>query len=138
MIRFFSISVCRAGMAKYKKRYAFANCNRDVGRFFTGKLMVVIFNTPELMNADNLFRLIKCRIRNSVKSQGKRSGYRLLFYADILLERVYLLYLYPKTGQYGKVDLTEYERGKIVDLFTKERASDSLQEHDVWRNMEPL
>jgi mRNA-degrading endonuclease RelE of RelBE toxin-antitoxin system len=107
------------------------NCRKDICGFFSRKTTAEIFEHPILIAPNNTIRLIKSRINNSNSKQGKSSGYRLYYYVNIEKDSVYLLGFYPKTGKYGKPDLTDTETKILLKEFNSEKESGSLIEHDL-------
>lgn len=63
--------------------------------------------------------------------KGKSSSYRLYYYVDTKSENVYLLGFYPKTGAYGREDLSKTEEKLMIQAFADERKKGILVEHDV-------
>jgi mRNA-degrading endonuclease RelE of RelBE toxin-antitoxin system len=62
-----------------------------------------------LLSVKGQYFFIKSRIVNSKSNKGKSAGYRIYFFVDRESSCVYLLDFYPKTGKYGKADLTKAE-----------------------------
>jgi len=75
---------------KLKKR--FRNISNDINDFFENE----VFSIDDLgiKLKDNIY---KVRIKNSNKSSGKSSGYRLISYIEISESKINLLYIYDKS-----------------------------------------
>lgn len=133
MVRFYTVTSLRQSLETYCKRetYGYSNCKSDICHFFKEKDIDVIFSLPILLAPSDVCRLIKSRIENSNFTKGKSSGYRLYFYADKDKESVYLLGFYPKTGKFGKEDLTNTELKILIKQFAQEKADNKLIEHDI-------
>lgn len=92
-----------------------------------------IYERPLILYGGTTFRYLKSRLNNSNNSKGKSSGYRLYYFVDRATEIVTILGFYPKTGVYGRSDLTDQEEKDLIKEFENERNSDKLVYHDVIR-----
>lgn len=137
MIRFFTISTLRESIHNYCRRdeYGYKNCKNDICDFFREKNIVTIFNQPILISPSKNFNFIKSRIDNSTYNKGKSGGYRLYYYVDSVNEYVYLLGFFPKTGKYGREDLTDTEVKIMIKKFAEEKKNGILEEHYLDLNL---
>ncbi len=131
VINFFSISAFRDNLAKYLKKDTYTNCKNDLCIFFKGKSIEDIFNSPILLAPNNQFRYIKSRLNNSNLNTGKSGSYRLYYYVDVVNQNVFLLGFYPKTGKYGRGDLTDSEEKIMIKQYKAEKKAGALIEHDI-------
>lgn len=138
MPRFFSTSPFRESIAGYQKKDTYAHCIADLCQFFTGLTIAQIFNLPILLAPNSTCRYIKSRVANSNFNKGKSGSYRLYFYADIETEHVYLLGYYPKTGKFGRSDLSNTEEKNMIQWFKTEKKNGTLVEHDLCQNFEAI
>jgi mRNA-degrading endonuclease RelE of RelBE toxin-antitoxin system len=120
MCRFFSTKSFRTELEKYLKKAEYKNCREDLCHFFSGKLIGDIFAQPILISASKDFHFIKSRLENSCFNKGKSGGYRLYYYVDGIQKMVYLIGFFPKTGKYGREDLTETELKILIRNFSQE------------------
>lgn len=131
MVKFYSISSLRSDIDKYKKKDTYTNCESDLCNFFLGKPIQEIFSLPILLAPNDNFRYIKSRVTNSRFNTGKSGCYRLYYYVDLINESVYLMGYYPKTGKYGRGDLTDTEEKNMIETFKKEKKGKLLIQHDI-------
>lgn len=133
MIRFFSIKALRESIAKYCKRdeLGYKNCKEDLCDFFKSKSIESIFEQPILVAPGKDFNFIKSRIENSYYNKGKSAGFRLYYYVDKVQSYVYLIGFYPKTGKYGRDDLSDTELKILIKNFAQEKKDGILIEHDI-------
>ncbi|WP_126970615.1 hypothetical protein [Gynurincola endophyticus] len=80
-----------------------------------------------MLSIKGQFFFIKSRIVNSKSGKGKSAGYRIYFFVNKNNSCIYLLDFYPKTGKYGKPDLTKMQEKLIVKSFREEFASGTLE-----------
>jgi mRNA-degrading endonuclease RelE of RelBE toxin-antitoxin system len=138
MCRFFSTKSLRADIEKYLKKDEYKNCRQDLCNFFAGKSIADIFAQPILLSANKDFHFIKSRLENSCFNKGKSSGYRLYYYVDGFKEMVYFIGFYPKTGKYGREDLTETELKILIRQFSDEKKQGILLEHNIHNGLQAL
>ena len=67
--------------------------------------------TANRLNASAKNPIVKIRISSD---KGKRSSYRLYFFAIIKKEQLYFGHLYPKTGSKGQTALSQNEEKNII------------------------
>lgn len=67
---------------------------------------------------------------------GKSGGYRIYFLADRKNQRITILAFYPKTGKFGKSDLSRDEERACFELYKKEKDNDALVVHDISNKFE--
>ena len=132
MLKFFSISSLRDSINSYLKYDSYRNCKLDLCDFFKDQTIDVIFNNPILLAPSKTFRFIKSRIQNSNYNKGKSGGYRLYYCVDISSQNVYLLGYFPKTGKFGREDLTNTEEKIMINKFSSERTSNTLVLHNIY------
>lgn len=138
MCRFFSTKSLRKDIEKYLKKDEYRNCRQDLCHFFSGKSIKDIFVLPILISASKDFHFIKSRLENSCFNKGKSGGYRLYYYVDGLQKLVYLVGFFPKTGKYGREDLTETELKILIRSFGAEKKEGILVEHSIKNHFEKL
>lgn len=130
-MKFFSITALRNDVEKYLKKDVYSNCKMDLCNLFIGKNIQEISSLPRLILPAPNFYYIKSRVQNSNLNKGKRGCYRLYFYVDTKSECIYLIGFYPKTGTYGREDLTRTEEKIMIEAFVNERENGTLVEHDI-------
>lgn len=137
MIRFYSIQSFQESLDIYCKRddFGYKNCKEDICNFFINKNIETIFNHPILIAPSNNCRLIKSRFKNSNYNKGASGGFRLYYYVEIHSKSVYFIGFYPKTGKYGREDLTDTEIKILITKFAKEKKEGNLLEHDITDNL---
>jgi|OM-RGC.v1.025550168 mRNA-degrading endonuclease RelE of RelBE toxin-antitoxin system len=131
MIHFFSTEAFRKSLDSYLKKDEYKYCIKDLCDFFSDKSIDIIFTQPILIAPNKNIHFIKSRINNSIFNKGKSGGYRLYYYVDKTLAHVYLIGYYPKTGRYGKDDLTDTELKILIRNFASEKQKGVLKEHDI-------
>jgi mRNA-degrading endonuclease RelE of RelBE toxin-antitoxin system len=137
MIRFFTTDLVRNSIEKYLKKDEYKSCKDDLCSFFCNKSIDDIFSQPILVAPNKEFNFIKSRIENSSFCKGKSGGYRLYYYVDRIKALVYLVGFYPKTGKYGRDDLTDTELKIHIRRFSEEKEKGILCEHDIRNQFQP-
>ncbi len=135
-MRFFITPNQNTEIDKYLKKDEYKSCRIDLCEFFSGKTCDEITARPILLTVNNSFYFIKSRLQNSTFNKGKSGGYRLYYYVCAKTECVYLIGFYPKTGKYGREDLTDTELKIAVKDFSAAKNSDTLLELDEDNNFE--
>lgn len=118
-------------MEQFMKNDSYSNCYADLCRFFHGKSIGTIFSHPYLLYDGGNVRYIKSRLVNSNNGKGKSSGYRIYYYVDKENETVTILGFYPKTGKYGRPDISPSEEKKVIKIYREEKSAGKLVSHDV-------
>lgn len=131
MIRFFTTDLVWNSIEKYLKKDEYRSCKDDLCGFFCNKSIDDIFAQPILIAPNKDFNFIKSRLENSSFCKGKSGGYRLYYYVDRNKASVYLIGFYPKTGKYGRDDLTDTELKIHIRTFSDEKEKGMLHEHDI-------
>ena len=138
MIHFFSTEAFRKSLNSYLKKDEYKNCIKDLCDFFSDKSIDTIYTQPILIAPNKNIHFIKSRINNSIFNKGKSGGYRLYYYVDKSLAHVYLIGYYPKTGRYGKDDLTDTELKILIRNFASEKQKGMLKEHDITKDFKEI
>ncbi len=131
MPRFFATSTVEESISKYLKKDEYKKCRADLCSFFKDKTIQEILSFPILLNNKSGFHYIKSRVHNGVTNRGKSSGYRFYYFVDDASQNIYIIGFYPKSGKYGRNDLTDTEEKIQIKLFSKERSENKLIEYDV-------
>lgn len=135
-MRFYITPNHNAEIDKYLKKDEYRLCRNDLCEFFSGKSCGEITSSPRLITVNDSFYFIKSRIQNSSFNKGKSGGYRLYFYADAKSEIVYIIGYYPKSGKYGREDLTDTELKIAIKTFAAAKEAQSLLELDEKSNFD--
>lgn len=135
MVRFFSTASIRRSIENFLKKDEYKTCKIDLCNFFQDKDIETIFCQPILVAPNKNFNFIKSRIENSSFNKGKSGGYRLYYYVDKSLRIVYLIGFYPKSGKYGRDDLTDTELKILIKSFASEKKNGTLKEHNIKKNL---
>ncbi len=133
---FFSIKKFdfQANKLTKKVKDGYKNLLHDITTFFENKNISEIFETKttlEFIDSSHNIALKKVRIPNSNQKLSSRDGYRLIFIINKEKETVYLLYVYPKTGKYGQIDIKPNE----TSIFTQNLLSAIEQNNLSPRNL---
>lgn len=131
MPTFFTISPVRKDLSKYEKNNSYSNCCDDLCNFFKDKDIETIYNRPEVLHESTGWKYMKSRIENSNNGKGKSSGYRIYYYVDREKETIVILGFYPKTGKYGKSDISESEAKVLIKTYREELKREQLISHDL-------
>jgi len=130
-MRFFITPSQNAEIEKYLKKEEYKSCKHDLCNFFSGRSCDEIISSPRLIIVNDSFYFIKSRIQNSSFNKGKSSGYRLYYYVCGKTESVYIIGYYPKSGKYGREDLTDTELKIAIKDFSATKKEETLLELDV-------
>lgn len=94
--------------------------------------------TELINNNDQIYRdderglvLIKMRVPNSGRKEGKSGGFRVYVLLDTTSKETSLLEVYPKTGRYEKSALSESEEEYVLSVFISEKNKGVIKVHDL-------
>lgn len=138
MIKFFTTEPFRKFIESYLKKDEYKSCKKDLCSFFLDKSIETIFSQPILVAPNKNFNFIKSRLENSCFNKGKSGGDRLYYYVDRVLNHVHLVGFFPKTGKYGRDDLTDTELKVLIRNFSTEKEKGLLREHDIKKDFEVI
>jgi len=128
---FYTISTVREGFEKYKKTNSHHRCCEDLYGYFSDLSFTEIFAHSHLLQDFGHTRYIKMRIPCSTcGGKGKRGGYRAYLLADKRSESVVILAFYPKTGKFGKSDLSKEDEKHAFETYKVEKGRNELPVHD--------
>lgn len=131
MPTFYTISSVRNDIERYQKNDSYSNCCNDLCSFFKDKSIGDIFDQPQILFQGIGFRYLKSRLDNSNNAKGKSNGYRLYYYVDKPKETVTILGFYPKTGRFGKPDITNQEEKSMIEEYKAEYRAGLLLKHEI-------
>lgn len=99
---------------RYAKNNSYSNIIKDVKN---SNIQLAVL-TGTLIYKDGEVTLYKIRIANSNNNKGKRGGYRVL-----VLKKdsdFFILKVYPKTGVYGKENISNEEIISIIKMASND------------------
>jgi len=104
-MEFYCLSVFKDEFEKLCKKNSYAGLPQDLIDCFFGKKTVDILSGTRLNQSDTV-PYIKKRLSG-------RGGFRLYFLVNIKKEKVYLMFVHPKTGSEGSDNITNESKAKI-------------------------
>ena len=116
-----------------KKIFKYNSCIKDIKAEFASKSLNQIIQTSySLFPMENRkFSIMKIRIKNSDQKVGKRGGYRLIFLINEEKQFIAFLFLYPKTGRFGKENYDNPELKEFLNTFITEYEGNTLIPIDI-------
>ncbi len=90
---------------KLKKNNSYSSIEKDIIEYFFGKVMQQLASGTRLNNSDDT-PYIKKRLNGS-------AGFRVYFLLLIKDEKVYLMFLHPKTGSLGFENITDESKALL-------------------------
>jgi mRNA-degrading endonuclease RelE of RelBE toxin-antitoxin system len=112
---------------KKKKKSLYSKVEEDLHKWFEDHFTFEsIFESNYFLRDVGLVRLIKIRFPNSNTNKGASSGYRLILLCNKKTQSVGLIYIFPKTGKFGKTNIDDQQEKKLLDIFFSEFKSGIL------------
>ncbi|GAB2595042.1 hypothetical protein [Spirosoma areae] len=132
-----STSVFRKSLAKLCKRpkYQYATCPQDICEELSNKTEVELIENNDQITMKGNSCLIKMRVANSGRNEGKSGGFRVIAFVSIDKQEVSLLEIYPKTGRYAQDTLLDDEKEYVLGVFIKERNEAELKVHNLTKQL---
>jgi len=119
-------------ISELQKKNNYANILNDVCDFFKGKNLAELHITRDILqNAAGTFSLNKYRISNSSIGAGKSGSYRCICVCKVKEEKVYIDFIYPKTGADGADNLLASAYKECVKNITAAILEKKLYKLDI-------
>lgn len=111
-----------------QKKNNYANIIADICEYFSNKNIEELHQTKDLLvHVPGVYSLNKYRIPNSSTGVGKSGSYRCICACTVKDNKVYLDYIYPKTGSEGIENLTKQTYKNIA-----KNISSSISESKIY------
>lgn len=136
-MKFYTTSSVRNDIEKYRKKDSYSRCCEDLCAFFADKDIETISMQPKLLGASGKVHFQKSRFASSNSAKGKSNGYRIYYVVEVEHAAVTVIGFYPKTGTYGKDDISNIEYKQIISEYKLEKAGGRLCCHDISRSFLP-
>lgn len=133
MCTFYSISTFRNELSKLisLKKEGYCSVWDDItSEFGKKKDMEEIRNTPSMIKLGDNTKIIKARIPNSYLKLSKSNGYRLIYLVRLDRSEIVLLYIYPKRGKKGLIDIKESMYSHFLKEYQSEQNAGILHQHE--------
>ena len=111
---------------KLKKNNSYSSIEKDIIEYFFDKEIHQLTSGIRLNNSDD-FPYIKKRLNGS-------GGFRLYFLLVIKNEKVYLMFLHPKTGSLGYENITDESKALLYKKVLEGIKANNLYEIEVENN----
>lgn len=133
MCTFHSISTFREQLNDLtkKEKDGYTSVWKDICEELANKTIDELRITPALIKSSPDIKIIKARIENSFLGYGKKDGYRLIYLARLDKAEIILLYVFPKRGRKGAVNVTDSAYVDFLETYLKEKKSDSLVSYNI-------
>lgn len=109
-----------------KPKDGYSECLTDIKNVICLLTFIEICNLDDVITRTNENVLRKVRIPNSEQNWGKSQGYRLILLCNIVNEKVYLLFVYPKKGKLESSDLTSKGAEILITQYDNIKAGDEV------------
>lgn len=109
-----------------KVKDGYQSCMDDIFEEFKDKTITEISNLGDRLNRDFIshgYEYRKIRIKNSIRKEGTRSGFRLYCVCAITTDTVILLHIYPKNGRLSGEDPGEKGKVKLIEEMISENGN---------------
>lgn len=136
----FSTSIFRKSLNDLCKRpkHGYSTCPLDICDELNGKSEVDLAINNAAYREDGTNYYLKIRVANAGKKIGKRGAFRLLAYVNVQTKEIALLDIYPKTGTYGRDNISDAYRDYVFEVYIDERDRALLKKHDTAQALEEL
>ena len=111
---------------KLKKNNSYSSIEKDIIEYFFDKEISQLASGTRLNNSDDI-PYIKKRLNGS-------GGFRIYFLLVIKNERVYLLFLHPKTGSLGYENITDDSKALLYKKVLEGIQTNNLYELTIINN----
>lgn len=133
MCTFYSISTFREQLDDLtkKEKDGYISVRKDICEELENKTIDELRITPSLIKALPDIKIIKARIQNSFLGYSKSNGYRLIYLARLDRLEVILLYVFPKRGKKGVVNIKDTTLHTLLETYINEAKTESLLEFEI-------
>ena len=130
---FLSIHTFRKALLQLSKakKSEYASIRSDIAKSFLNKTSEEIFSSPDMINQNETFKVIKLRIANTNAKFSKRDGYRMIYLVNNQNDMVCLLYVYPKKGSLQQINISDKDLKQYLIEFTYDFISYNLVCHNI-------
>lgn len=111
---------------KLKKNNSYSSIEKDIIEYFFDKEISQLASGTRLNNSDDI-PYIKKRLNGS-------GGFRIYFLLVIKNERVYLMFLHPKTGSLGYENITDDSKALLYKKVLEGIQTNNLNELTIINN----
>ncbi len=119
-----------------RERDGYASVLADICNEFKGKTIEEIrISLDRILDADK-FCLVKLRLKNSALHLSKKDGFRLLYLVRKDKPEVTFLYVYPKRGNKGELNVKNNDYLPFLEDYVNECLS--LVKHDIQQELKEL
>ena len=116
----------KAQFEKLKKNKSYSSIEKDIIEYFFDKDILLLASGTRLNNSDDT-PYIKKRLNGS-------GGFRIYFLLVIKNEKVYLMFLHPKTGSLGYGNITDDSKALLYKKVLECIKTNNLYEITVGNN----
>jgi len=116
-----------------KKKYSgvYGTVTQEIKNFFKEySSFESIWHKTFMLFENDIVRVNKIRLENEMQNSGKSGGYRIIVLCDRRTQTVGLLYIYPKVGPLGQLDIPKDKSKDLVRNYKKaklDKAVESLE-----------
>ncbi|HEX3009393.1 MAG TPA: hypothetical protein VHO90_17440 [Bacteroidales bacterium] len=114
-----------------KKKDGYTTCPLDISNELKNKTADELWNTLPVLVNGSYTRTIKARVANSGLNMGQSSGFRLIYTIHKEKEEIILMYIFPKTGRLGRLNISADELKDIYKKMISYKLSNELIEVDI-------
>ena len=110
------------------KRGVYKGVREEIKAAFEGASIEQIRNNRDMILMQDDALVIKLRLPDHRQRLSKANGYRLIYMASLVKERVVFLDVYPKRGPLQQLDIPRDELMLLLGEYVAEDGADLLQD----------
>jgi hypothetical protein len=123
----FCLEEFKVEFEKLKKKNSYSSIEGDIIAYFFGKEIAQLMSGTRLNNSDDT-PYIKKRLNGS-------GGFRIYFLLVIKDEKIYLMFLHPKTGSLGYENITDESKALLYKKVLQSIQTNNLYQVTVDNNV---
>jgi hypothetical protein len=115
-----------------EKKNNYSGIFKDVCTYFSDKNIDELHITKDILrNSPGIHSINKYRIPNSTIGIGKRGSYRCISMCNVKSDKIFVDFIYPKTGSEGSENITKEGIKSIAINITNSIQSGNIYEIDL-------
>lgn len=120
-----------------KSKDGYSSYLKDISDFFRNKSSETLLKyivTIEQITKNSVLK--KSKVENSFQKLSSKDGYRVIYVLNTDTDTIYLLYVYPKRGKFGQLDIKQNVKKFLKTNLEIAFMEDSLTIRDIEKDLE--